>query len=89
MKLKGEFVFHELAGQHLVVAAGSTVERFNGMIRNNETADLLFRLLRTDTTQDALVDALVDTYEVDRDRARADVTALLEQLREAGLLEEP
>lgn len=89
MKLREGFVFHDLAGQHLVVAAGDTVDRFNGMIRNNETADLLFRLLRTDTTQEALVEALLADYAVDRARAEADVSALLDQLRGAGLLVEP
>lgn len=88
MKLREGFVFHNMGDEHLVVATGPAADRFSGLIRNNETADFLFRLLCRDVTEEELADALCGRYEVDRARALADVQALLAQLREAGVLDE-
>ena len=37
-------------------------------------------------TRDALVARLLDTYDIDRQRAQADVDAFLQSLEERGLL---
>lgn len=47
---------------------------------------LVWRLLSESTTKDALVDAFVDTYIVDRTCAAADIDAFLALLAERDLL---
>lgn len=88
MKLKDGWTLHQLAGQYLAVATGAAAQ-CNGMIRNNETADFLFRQLQGGTTRQALVDSLLAEYAVDKPQAEEDTDALLAQLRADGLLEEP
>lgn len=53
----------------------------------NESAGLLWQELDAGTTRDRLVEQLLDTYDVDRAQAEADVDAFLAQLDERGLLE--
>jgi len=47
----------------------------------------IWRLIQTPTTIDRIVTALVDTYDVDADRCRADAIALLENLAGRGLVD--
>ncbi len=54
----------------------------------NESGSLLWRLLAEGTTREALVDALVGAYDLEPDRAGADVDELLEDCRARGYLEE-
>lgn len=47
---------------------------------------LLWRLLAATTTRDGLVEALVETYDIDVARAAGDVDVFLSTLSERGLL---
>jgi Coenzyme PQQ synthesis protein D (PqqD) len=47
---------------------------------------LLWRLLAAATTRDALVEALIETYDIDSARAGDDVDEFLAMLNERGLL---
>lgn len=88
MKLREGFIRHEVAGEHMAVAAGEAGRFFHGLIRNNPTADYIFELLMQPTTEQAIVEKLCERYDVDAERAAKDVHALLAQLRAAGILEE-
>jgi hypothetical protein len=55
-------------------------------LAGNESATVLWRLLAEGTTEDALVDALVSTYELDSGTARADVVAFVDDCRARGFL---
>ena len=56
-------------------------------MHNNPTAAFLFELLQTEQTEDSLVAALTEKYDVDADTARADVREMLDTLRAAGVLD--
>jgi hypothetical protein len=47
---------------------------------------LLWRLLANSTTRDGLIEALVETYDIDAKRASDDVDEFLATLSERGLL---
>lgn len=47
---------------------------------------LVWRLLREPTTRDALVDAVVDAYEIDHEHAGDDIDTFLATLSERDLL---
>ena len=47
---------------------------------------LLFDLLQTPQTEDSLVQALLEAYEIDTDTARGDVLEFLQILRQNGVL---
>ena len=88
MKIKGGFVVNKVGSQHVVVPVGEASMERHCMIRLNDTGAFLWEQLGADTTEDALVRALLAEYAVDEDVARADVEAFLGKLRDADLLEE-
>ena len=60
---------------------GETVKIFSGMITMNGTGKFLWELLETDQTVESLAQALADNYDVDVERATADVIKYLEPLK--------
>ena len=87
MKIKNGFLLREVAGSFVVVAVGDAVKHFNGIINLNETSAFLWRNIEKGLDEQGLVDALVTTYEVDKEIATSDVRSFITKLTEAGLVE--
>ena len=87
MKIKNGFLLREVAGSFVVVAVGDAVKHFNGIINLNETSAFLWKNIEKGLDEQGLIDALVDTYEVDREIATSDVKSFITKLTEAGLVE--
>lgn len=79
-------VLREIAGEYLLIPTGETALKIHGMVTLSESGLLLWKRLQAECTEEALVEALLAEYEVDRETAQADVQAFLEQLDKAGLL---
>ena len=88
MKLKEGLILHDIGGEHVVVATGEAAKKFNGMIRNNDTAHFIMQQMMDDTTEEAIVDKVLSVYEADREVVATSVRNVVEQLRQAGLLDE-
>lgn len=88
MKASNEFILREIAGEYILVPVGTAAVQFNGLITLNETARTIFLALAQERTVEELTDAVIAEYEVDRETARADVEAFLQQLRQVGALVE-
>lgn len=87
MKLKEGFVLRQVAGSYVVVAVGLQTLDFKGMIRLNETGAFLWKQLAgTECTEESLVAAMTNEYDVDDNTATNDVGAFVKSLREADLL---
>lgn len=86
MKLKEGFLLKEIAGSHVVVPVGEQLVDFQMMITLNETGAFLWNLLKTEITEEALVEALLGEYDVDRETAAADVKEFLQTLKEKEIL---
>lgn len=86
MKIKKGYVLKEVAGNIVVVNVGGNLN-FNGIIRLNETAALLWSILEKGTDSEKLITAMTSEYEIDRATAEKDVTQLLLKLEDAGILE--
>ena len=87
MKLKNGYILRDVAGNTVVVPLDPT-STFGNMLRLNGTGKFLWEMLGRDVTRDALVDALVAEYEIDRETAKRDTDAFLNSLRGFGALEE-
>lgn len=85
MKLKDGFLLREVAGQSVVVPVGSELD-LNMMITLNETGCFLWERLQEETTEEALVSALLEEYDVDRARASAAVAGFVAKLKDNGFL---
>ena len=77
-----------IAGSNIVVPVGKAGDIFNGMITLNESGAFFRNALLKDTTVDEVVKKVTSEYDVDEERAKADVEKFIEQLRENNLIEE-
>ena len=88
MKLKEGFILHNVGDEHMVVATGEAGKQFNGLVRNNGTANFIFEQLLQETTQEQIVDAMLEKYDASREQITSDVKRIVKQIREAGFLDE-
>ena len=88
MKIKDGFVKQQVQGKWLAVATGELSRTFHGMIELNDTAALVWDALAAGQSPDAIVDAIAEMYGIPRDKADADVRALLKQMADEGILDE-
>ena len=88
MKLNPDFILQEMGGEAVLVPTGEAGERFRGIVHLNETAAFIIERLKTETTQEKTVNALLSEYEVSREVAEKNVAAIIAQLREIGALSE-
>ncbi len=86
MKIKDGFMLRQVGGQTIVVAVGEASRDFNGIIKLNSVGQFLWEALTEDTTEEALVEKLLASYEVEREIATADVVAFVAKLKGADLL---
>ena len=85
MKLKDGFITYETNGEQMMVAAGHV--GFHGMVRSNRTAALIIDCLKTETTLEAIVDQMAETFDAPRDVIEKDVARILEKLNAIGALD--
>lgn len=88
MKLKNGIVTNSIDGESFAIATGDAAKEFNGLIKNNPTAAFIFELLKTEQTEDSIVNAMLEKYEVDEPTVRADVKELLALLKSKNLIED-
>lgn len=86
MKLKDGFVMRQVAGETVVIPSGDQMD-LNKMITLNGTGAFLWKLLETETTQEALVEALLGEYDVDRQTAAKCVAEFTQKLDGYGFLD--
>lgn len=87
MKIKDGFAKREIAGSHIVVPVGKTAMEFNAMITLNESGAFYWDCFQKDITVDDAVKMVLDEYDVEEERARADVEKFVEMLKTNDLLE--
>ena len=86
MRIIPGFMIREIAGETIAIPSGEAAHQLSGLIALNGSGRFLFELLQTEHTEEDLVCALMEEYEVDREVASADVTEFLTQLRTGGML---
>ncbi len=88
MKLKDSFIIQDVGGDMIAVPIGAAAEDFHGILRLNETASFIMESLRTETTEEGLLDSLQREYRAEREKAALDMRMILERLRSIHALEE-
>ena len=86
MKLKKDFALRQVADTWVVLPLREESVNFNGMLTLNEAGALLWQALEQGGDREALADALMKEYDVDRPQALADVDEFLGKLKEVGCL---
>lgn len=88
MKLKKDYVLRQMAGTWMVVPLAETEVDFSCMLKLNESATMLWKILEKGGDRQKLVDALLGEYDVTPVQAEADVDAFLNKLIQAGCMQE-
>ena len=88
MRIVSGFNIREVLDEIIAVPTGEAARQLSGIISLNEVGKFLFQELNRDHTEQSLVDALMDAYEVDLSTAQADVKEFLDHLREFNLIQE-
>lgn len=88
MKAKSGFVLRTVAGEHMLMPVGENLVRFKGAELLNDTAVFIWEKLQTPQSRGDLLNAILSEYDTTESVASADLDALLDRLRDHGLLEE-
>lgn len=87
MKIKPEFMLHQIGEEYIVMHDGSTNVDFSRIINLNRTAAYLWqRFCDADFDVDALTAALTERYDVVPEQARRDAEAFIQSLQRCGIL---
>lgn len=87
MKIKQGFELRTVCDENIIISHGVENIDFTKVITLNESAAYLWKKVQDkDFTEEDLVSALMDEYEVDGAIAKADVASLVASWKEAGLI---
>lgn len=86
MKIDKEFILREIAGDYVIIPTGTTTLEFNGLITVNELGAFIWERLQEETTEEKLIEAIVEEYEVEEETAEADLKEFLDILKECRIL---
>lgn len=87
MKISNEFKLMDIANVNVVVPLGTRNLNVSKMISLNDSGSFLWQQLETEKSEEALLAAMMDEYEIDEITAAADLKSFIYKLKEAGVLE--
>ena len=87
MKRIKEYIKRNIAGEIVLVPAGQTAEDFNGMITLTESGDFIWEHLEEARDFNHLVELILEEYDIDKETAAQDASAVLMQLLQAGMIQ--
>ncbi len=89
MKIKAGFIVRKIIDDYIVVPTGDNIVDFAVAVSLNESGAFLWDILKEETEEAALVQALMQEFEgVDEETAKADVSEFVSMVRENSFLEE-
>ncbi len=80
-------MLHSLGEENIVVPVGDRTKSFNGMIKLNAPSAYLWSFMQEDFTEDTLVSALLEKYDITKEVAQEDVKEFIEILSDGDILE--
>lgn len=88
MKIREGFVVRKIAGVNVVISLEAHVDDSNRVIQLNDTGLLLWEQLLVGAEKEALVQTLLNTYDVTEEVARRDVDTFVSLLETADVFED-
>ena len=85
MRLRKNYIARTSGNEPLLVPAGGS--GFAGMVRGNRTLGAILELLRQDTTEEQIVEAMKKRFDAPEERIAADVKKALTELRKIGAID--
>lgn len=85
MKLKNDFITHDLDGEQIMVSAAGS---FKGFLKSNKTAAFIVDLLKNETSREEIIKKMLEKYDAPENLISADVDKILDILRKVGAIDE-
>lgn len=86
MRIISSFRIRKIAEETVAVPMGAAAKQLAGIVSLNDVGQFLFEELKNEHTEQSLVSALMNEYDVDQSTAEADIKAFLDYLRSFNLL---
>lgn len=86
MKIRYELIKRTIAGETFLVPIGDAAMRYSGLFALNEVGVFLWDALPAAKDDNALVDRVLEEYDVSREQAEADTAEFLAKLRELEII---
>ena len=86
MKRKPGFIVRKISGQNVAVAIGEASKSFHGLIKLNDSGLIIWNALAKDVSEDDIVKAILEEYDVSSEQAAKDVHKFIEVLKDAGIV---
>ena len=86
MKLNDDFIVHISDDETLLVPVGGS--DFSGIVKGNKTLQIILECLKEDTTENRIVQFMMEKFDAPEDVIRADVAKAIANLRKVGALNE-
>ena len=86
MKLNKDFIVHTRNGESMLVPLGGAA--FSGIVRGNQTLGAVLELLKTETSEAAIVKAMRARFDAPEGAVERDVAKALAELRKIGAIDE-
>ena len=87
MKAKYSFEIMDLDDGLVAVPVGDGAEQFRGVLKVNESAVAILKLLEKETTEEAIVNALMKEYDGEKEAIANFVNEFVETLKTEGVVE--
>ena len=88
MKAKQGFVLRKVMGENLLMPTGSNISSFNGTVLLSDVSAFIWEQMQQPISREDLLQAMLDKYDVEEQKAAEDLDSLLDKLRGYGLIEE-
>ena len=88
MHIVSGFIIREIAGDTVAIPSGAAAHKLSGLIALNGSGKFLFDLLQSPQTEESLLCAMLDNFEIDSETALSDIREFLDILRKSDVLVE-
>lgn len=87
MKINGEYILREIAGDTILIPVGETALQFNGILALEPVGALIWKGLSAGKDRSSILCDILDQFDVDPKTAANDLDEFLTQLRTENLLQ--
>ena len=87
LKLKYNFEMMEIDDQQMAVPVGDGADEFHGILKLNKSAAAIFNLLKDETTEEAIIEKLLESYDATEDELKVYVHNYIQELKDSGFIE--
>ena len=87
MKIKQKVIYRQVVGEHMLIPVGDVPAEQNGLFALTEVGAFIWKQIETGKDEAALLDAILQEFEIDFGTASSDLEAFLDQLSSYGIIE--